>query len=232
MNKMFKEVRKTWSPVVGCLHSCVYCWARKLAEGRLKHTARFQDGFRPQISGINTWPTFRGGLIFVSSMGDMWGDWVRRLWIELVLMNVSECPKATFLFLTKNPERYLDFLDQMPPNVILGATVESNEHYPGISKAPPVYERLSAMEAIKGKRTMLSIEPIMDFDLYEFGYQIKLVAPEFVYIGYNNYPKGVCLPEPTLEKTQALIEELRLFTEVRIKTLREPLTNFPRSVTL
>ena len=213
-----KRVR-TWSPVVGCLHECTYCFARKLALGRLKHTARYRDGFKPQLIDIGTWPTFKKGLIFVSDMGDLFGEWAPRLWIDWVLLHIKQCPKATFLFLTKNPERYLDFLDQMPSNVILGATVESNEHYPGISKAPPVYERLSAMEAIKGKRTMLSIEPIMDFDLYEFGYQIKLVAPEFVYIGYNGYNHH--LPEPTLAKTEALIEELRKITEVRLKTIRK-----------
>jgi len=41
-----------------------------------------------------------------------------------VLKVVKETPKATFLFLTKNPARYLEF--NFPNNVILGATIETN----------------------------------------------------------------------------------------------------------
>jgi GTP cyclohydrolase II len=48
--------------------------------------------------------------------------------------------KTWFLLLTKNPERYKDFLGSMPKNVVLGVTIEtdSNELYlqHKISQAP------------------------------------------------------------------------------------------------
>ena len=31
-SKMFQEVTDTWNPITGCLHGCIYCWARRYAE--------------------------------------------------------------------------------------------------------------------------------------------------------------------------------------------------------
>jgi hypothetical protein len=32
---------KTWNPVIGCLHSCSYCWAKRFALERLSDTEKF-----------------------------------------------------------------------------------------------------------------------------------------------------------------------------------------------
>lgn len=47
--------------------------------------------------------------IFVSSMGDLFGEWVPDEWIEEVLAVARKCPQHTFIFLTKNPKRYQEF---------------------------------------------------------------------------------------------------------------------------
>lgn len=75
------------------------------------------------------------------------------------------------------------------------------------------------MQDYDSPKKMLAIEPIMDFDLEPFIEAIKLVKPQFVYIGYDNY--NCHLPEPSLSKTQELICQLRTITTVKIKTLRE-----------
>ena len=62
---------------------------------------------------------------------------------------------------------------------------------------------------------MVSIEPIIDFDLGDFIGWIKNISPKFVSIGAdsgNNH-----LPEPSGDKVKALIEGLREFTEVKTK---------------
>ena len=64
-------------------------------------------------------------------------------------------------------------------------------------------------------RTMISIEPIMEFELAILVPWIKEIRPEFVSIGADS--KGHNLPEPTPDKVNALIEELSKFTEVKIK---------------
>ena len=48
MNKMFTyqgKRLKTWNPFTGCNFNCSYCWARKLAEGKLKNS--YPNGFIP-----------------------------------------------------------------------------------------------------------------------------------------------------------------------------------------
>ncbi|MDW8022109.1 MAG: hypothetical protein RMI78_05735, partial [Nitrososphaerota archaeon] len=62
-------------------------------------------------------------------------------------------------------------------------------------------------------------EPILDFDLSELVHAIRRIKPIFVYVGYDNY--GHRLPEPTLEKTKQLVEEISKFTDARFKTLRK-----------
>jgi hypothetical protein len=59
---------------------------------------------------------------------------------------------------------------------------------------------------------MVSIEPIMDFELFYFAEWIREIAPEFVSIGADS--KGHHLPEPPAEKVRELITELEKFTKV------------------
>ncbi|MCK5601700.1 DUF5131 family protein, partial [Candidatus Pacearchaeota archaeon] len=56
------------------------------------------------------------------------GEWVPEAWIKGVLATVERCPQHTFLFLTKNPQRYSEF--KFPKNVWLGTTVtcEGDSH--------------------------------------------------------------------------------------------------------
>ena len=216
--RMFAEVTKTWNPVVGCLHNCTYCWARKLAEGRLRHLPPYCfTGFAPKLITYRLKEHFKSGLIFVSTMGDLWGEWIGRDTIEAVLDTVKESPFATFLFLTKNPGRYLTFAG-LPLNAIAGATIETNHSYIWM-RAPSPQARYEAMRRLKHPLKMLSIEPILDFDLDIMEQWVKDIAPAFIYIGYDNY--GNNLPEPSLKKTKQLITALKKFTSVRIKSLRE-----------
>jgi len=220
MTRMFREVATTWNPVIGCLHQCVYCWARRYAVRLAKM------GVKPYASNLFK-PTFipkrldrkfrKHQLVFTSDMGDLFGSWVPTLWIQKVLETIRIWPETTFLLLTKNPERYLEF--ELPDNVIAGATIESNHQHFAISKAPSVEKRLEAMRRLTHNKKMISVEPILDFDLEAFVEAIRAVNPVFVYVGYDNY--NFHLPEPKLEKTLKLIEELETFTEVRLKTIRK-----------
>lgn len=215
---MFPEVSVTWNPVVGCQHHCCYCYAGELALGKLKHSPRYHDGFKPKLIEKELRRRFNDALVFVSDMGDLWGDWVPPEWIEKVLVAIRRSPETTFLMLTKNPSRYHEFLNIMPPNVILGATIETNQRLGLISQAPPPLMRAAHMMTVGDRRRMISIEPIMKFDLFPFVGWLKRIAPEFIYVGYDNH--GHRLAEPALAETQELIKALSKFTEVRPKTLR------------
>ena len=215
---MFDIINATWNPVVGCLHYCTYCWARRLAETRLKNMEKYRDGFKPKLIEKELCKKFHKKYVFAVDMGDLFGDWVPSEWILKVIKAIKNSPSSYFLFLTKNPKRYVEFLDLYPQNVVLGATIESNRDY-AVSQAPPAIERYEAMKKLPFKNKIVSIEPIMDFDLETFVRWIREINPVTVHIGYDNYHNN--LAEPSLTKVKELIQHLSAFTNVKLLTLRE-----------
>jgi len=221
-SRMFNVITKTWNPVTGCIHNCIYCWARKLALTKLKNTKKYKDGFLPKIHPEEFRVKFENGVVFVTDMGDLFNNKVPKEWILKVIKHIEKFPNTYFLFLTKNPERYQEFLSLFPENAILGATIETNKDKlfikQRISDAPLPSLRYEAMKKLKWKLKFISIEPILDFDLYIFTKWIQEINPFMVYVGYDNYNNK--LPEPPLEKTRKLITKLSKFTLVIQKTIR------------
>ena len=211
---------KTWNPIIGCLHDCYHgrCWARIQAR-RQKHRCFYCYHFHPHIHRERLGKFPKSGVVFVVSMGDMWGDWIPSEWIRKILKPMKpywEKPDLIFFFETKNPARYIDFADLIPPNSILSTTIETNRDYK-VSKAPPPKERYLAMVSSELKKFAkhVSIEPIMKFDLKAMYRWIQEIDPKMVSIGYDNY--NAKLPEPTVEETRKLIDRLRRFTLLEIK---------------
>ena len=174
-------------------------------------------GFKPAFAEWRLRQRFsKGSFIFVSDMGDMWGDWVPKEWIERVLRVLRTKTDSWFFFLTKNPKRYHEFQDRFIDNMMLGATIETNRPYK-VTKAPPPRKRFEAMRDLNWSHKVVVIEPILDFDP-EFIDWIREIRPERVHIGYDNY--GNRLPEPPLDKTIALKKELSKITDVETSTIR------------
>jgi len=208
--RMFKFVTHTWHPIIGCLHYCSYCWARDLCENRLKKsTDKYRDGFyAPKLIDSELEGEFkvRNAVIGVSLTGDMWGWWVPRECIIKVLDKIKEADKSNrFLFQTKNPMRYHEFISEFPRNVILGTTIETNRSFP-VSKAPPPYARFLAIKDLPFPK-FLSIEPIMSFHLATLLGWIHLIKPVAIEIGADNYNHN--LPEPTSHQVNELLNALR-----------------------
>jgi DNA repair photolyase len=211
---MFDVITKTWNPAIGCLHSCSYCWARRLVNTRLKNSEKYKDGFAPKLIEKELRRKFHNQFVFVSDMGDLFGEWVQSEWIIKVLDSIRQSPNSTFLFLTKNPRRYGDFIHLYPNNIVFGATIESNRDY-SLSKAPSPSERYKSMVNLRLEHKLVCMEPIMDFDWDTFARWIKEINPSVVYVGYDNYNNK--LPEPSKTKTEQLISQLSAFTKVKTK---------------
>ena len=112
---------------------------------------------------------------------------------------------------SKDPKYFEQFLPYLPKNTILLTTLETNRDgfCAAIGKAPPPSYRYEAFKNLKYPRKIVTIEPIMDFDLDIFTDWIININPEAVFIGYNSYPKQVHLTEPSMEKTLDLIVALK-----------------------
>lgn len=116
----------TWNPVTGCKHGCPYCYARRLAEGRLKGRFGYENGFEPtfHINRLDEPSKVRKpSKIFVCSMGDLFGEWVPSNWISSVLIMIRTNPQHTFQVLTKNPKRLERWMN-IPPNLWLGTSID------------------------------------------------------------------------------------------------------------
>jgi len=195
---MYGFVTHTWNPIKGkCSHDCSYCymkvWKQKpihLVEKELKDNLS-QDNF-----------------IFVGSSTDMFAEDVPSEWIQKVLSHCNKYPNNKYLLQTKNTKRFGEFVGSYPFNSILGTTLESNRSYIQFSKSPDIGERISYM---KWDNTMVTIEPIMDFDLIPFIQIIKQIKPKWVNVGADS--KGHHLPEPSKEQVLLLIKELKKFIQ-------------------
>ncbi|MEN3052058.1 MAG: DUF5131 family protein [Candidatus Methanosuratincola petrocarbonis] len=205
---MFSFITHTWNPVKYCSHECVYCWAR-----------RYGLDSKPKLYENRLNMKFpKDAFVFVCDLGDLFCSDMPPSIIERVVEVIEQNPQAKFLLMTKNPSRY----DDVSPldNVAFGVTIESNRNYRELSKAPKQTERLDALVQLDRamKRTFVSVEPILDFDMDAMVYFLTNFT-KAVAIGYDNY--GHKLPEPPLEKTLMLIEELKRHgVKVFTKTLR------------
>jgi hypothetical protein len=158
-----------------------------------------------------------GRFIFIGSSCDMFADNIPAEWIKRTLDRAKFFADNKYLVQTKNPLRYHQFLDDLDPGYfMLCTTLETNRNYESIMRAaPPIPERVVAMCRLPKqyeKKKMITVEPIMDFDLNDFSYSILCCNPIQVNIGADT--GGHNLPEPNARKILDLIEILERHTTV------------------
>lgn len=196
---MYDWVTHVWSPLTGCAHQCSYCYVRKYRE--LPEVPVLDEADFP--------PLGKDRIIFVGHLCDMFSDTVRHDDLRRVLGHTCGFPDNQYVFQTKNLKTLLAFADLLPPNHIVGTTVETNRAsvVAALSKAPPPQERTHFLRAVQGRK-FLTVEPVLDFDVSEFAAMIAGALPEFVNIGADS--KGHGLPEPSREKILALVDALQM----------------------
>jgi DNA repair photolyase len=215
---MYDWVTHTWNVIRGhCQHECIYCSVKFFHDKPL----HFVDKELSTNLG-------QGNMIFVGSSTDMWADNVPAIWISKVLKHCQQFDN-TYLFQSKNPERFLGFAGLIPQKVVFGTTIESNysrfmnfmtkngtvinNFQPSNATSPT--DRAEAMAYLQGFDTMVTIEPIMKFNHDIMVRLVKQCSPKWVNIGADS--KGHNLPEPTWQEVQQLAAELKTFTEVKLK---------------
>lgn len=167
----------TWNPITGCLHGCSYCYARKLAKGRLKHVMlanNFIAGALPtdpvyipeklrilELANAfypRRWPTRwteplnrrKPSGIFVCSLGELFGPKLPPEWTEGVLNTIKKAPHHRFYLLTKQPQE-LQKWSPFPDNAWVGVSLtgtDPNENAYGLAQ-------------IEAKVKYISYEPLL-----------------------------------------------------------------------
>jgi protein gp37 len=92
--------------------------------------------------------------IFVCSMADLF-EWVPDLWINLVIDSCLAAPQRTYIFLTKNPKRYLTIPGQYlgQSNFWFGATVTNSYD---------AWQRIHWLQRMPEGNTFISFEPLLE----------------------------------------------------------------------
>ncbi len=213
---MYPWVTHTWNVIKGkCSHDCNYCYMKRFPLNDI----RFDDG------ELNT-NLGQDNKIFVGSSCDMWANSISDDWIKKVLMHCNKYQDNGYLFQTKNPKRFYDFIDKYMPIVhwskaiMFGVTIETNRDTSKFSNAPVPNSRVPWMWEFTDKKydkyqRMISIEPIMDFDINEFYLMVHNIQPHLISIGADS--KGHKLPEPDKDKLLEFIELLKKKYRVELK---------------
>ena len=207
VGNMYDWVTHMWAPVRGkCKHECTYCYMNKFPLGPMHLDEK----------DLNT-KLGEDKIIFVCHTSDLFADDVPSEWIEQILWKCREAPLNKYLFQSKNPGRFMEFIDKMPPSVIFGTTIETNRTIYVESKAPTYIDRAEAIGELsdEGFETIVTIEPIYDFDLEPFVDIIISAKPTWINIGADS--KGNKIPEPSKEKIIALINNLTSKIDIKLK---------------
>jgi protein gp37 len=192
----------------------VYCSSKSLRpnvkslyQGELRLN---ENAFKRNLGKGNTW--------FVCAQNDLFADEVNNDFISRVFSHITKFPDNEYLFQSKNTQKMYEWA--APGDAyIYGTTVESDLFAHISSEAPPIFQRINGLRKIKaemGCKIFITIEPIMQFDLEIFPKILSKASPDWIWIGADS--KRHHLPEPSKEKILTLIEELKKFTEVRLKS--------------
>jgi len=107
----------TINPVKGlCPMACSYCYARAMYK-RFKWNPeiRFDRNALDEIKTVR-----RPSRIFVGSTMELFGDWIRRDWLNEIFDVTEYYTQHTFIFLTKQPQNLIKW--KFPKNCWVGAT--------------------------------------------------------------------------------------------------------------
>ena len=213
---MYQFITHTWNPIKGkCSHDCSYCYMKQIApEANAPRMAEYE--FDTKLGN--------GNFIFIGSSTDMFASNISSEWITRVLdyckQEYDAGRRNAFLLQTKNPKRFLEFINHpITKRCVFGTTIETNRFYPEIMRnAPRIEERVEAMEEMAnlGFATMVTAEPLMQFDLEPMLEYINRCQAKKVNIGRNSC-RSIVLPEPTKEEVKQLIYELKDITKVEVK---------------
>ncbi len=208
---MYKLSVNQWNPFAGCKHNCLYCrnsfqrqikrWARKNCSGWYE----FIPHTHPERLNQSLPNTKYMQFIFTCSSGDIaCCDDAR--YLERIIDRIRQERNKTFLIQSKDPETFNRIT--FPKNVILGTTLETNRDdlYEGVSQAPKPSQRYEDFLKIRHSLKMVTIEPVIEFDMDGMVSWIENINPCMVWLGYDSGKNR--LPEPELKKVKELYWQL------------------------
>ena len=203
----------TWNPFVGCCFDCAYCKPsfqnNHYFVMQHRDCGLYNPHAHPERLDSEKIPNER--IVFVCGDSDI--SFAKPGYMAKVFDVMKQDTKKGRLWLlqTKNPKCLEQYIPMLPENTVLLTTLETDidAGYNIFSKAPPPSIRFDDFKSLDYPKKIITVEPIMPFDLDRFVTWISSIAPLAVFIGYNSHPREVPLPEPSMEETLDLIVALK-----------------------
>ena len=224
----------TWNVITGCLNGCDYCYARRLANTRLRTLYLANGHYAPMtVADIDNpfYPRFwedrlpdplrtKGGSpkgIFTCDMSDLFGRGIPERWTRRVLGTIRLCPQHRFYLLTKQPQNLIKF-SPFPQNAWVGQTLTAGDDY------VELYLKMEHFKDVEAKVKFISFEPLLGrVDLPNIPMLLKafyLYGVNWVIIGGQTKPTVM----PKIEWVREIVEACdKAGVKVFLKNNLEPL---------
>lgn len=176
----------TLNPVMGCTFGCSYCYARRMND-RFGWIENFNvpQFFPERLKKLNS---KKPQNIFMDSMSDI-ADW-DYAWTAEVFKAMQKNPQHNYMFLTKRPQIYENWMQFGWKNVWCGATGTDD------TMANKANYQLGG---IKGCNTFLSLEPLKSAVCFS-----DTINVDWIIIGQQTGPRAV---PPKDEWVQSIIDQ-------------------------
>jgi len=91
-----------------------------------------------------------GNNIFVGAMSDIFGTWVPDTWLDEIMEACRKTPVHNYLFLTKNPQRYMQYNVPGGENMWYGTTITKEEEVSRTMYLPEGHKKFASIEPLVG----------------------------------------------------------------------------------
>jgi hypothetical protein len=201
---------QTWNFFKGCYFDCNYCEPTfKRQAKRQKNNCMSCYAYKPHVHPERIPKIPNKPIIFAAGNADICFNSDDSLMFDAIdaIKNHKSTMEKIFYFQSRVPSYFEKFISAFPSNVILITTIETNrdEGYQFVSKCPKPSKRYEEFRKLDYPRKVVTIEPMIDFDVDVFAGWIININPEYVWIGFNSKPKSVYLNEPSEYKVREFI---------------------------
>ncbi len=211
--RMFPFISDTCNPIGGYCYDCRYCYIHGVRGMKIRygHMRDKYSGQHELYESVLSKRFKEGRFVFPCDCIDIFHPDIPRYMVRRTLEWIDG-NEAMFLLLTKNPVGFEEYKLELPNNISIGITCETNRDY-GKGVIPNPYNRFKVFKhmVFSGEYDhyprLISIEPIMKFDMITLYNQIKFCEPDCVAIGYDSGNNK--LYEPYKSETLELIHRLR-----------------------